>query len=179
MPGWSLPAQLPPVMARSMAAGPFPGSSLIVPSSTLPPWSRVYLSPLNDHVAVMPIGRPSWTQDSTFHSPSSFERSFFGPLRAGAGRAVGGPARRARTATSHRGRFIGHLRGLPARYMRPPGEGVLWFGQTRSFVGDTPMKWVSILAVAALVFMVLWHSGYVEQFLGPWASWTRFIGYFQ
>ena len=41
------------------------------------------------------------------------------------------------------------------------------------------MKWVSILAVAALVFMVLWHSGYVEQFLGPWASWTRFIGYFQ
>jgi hypothetical protein len=63
--------------------------------------------------------------------------------------------------------------------MRPPGEGVLGFGQTRSFVGDTPMKWVSILAVAALVFMVLWYSGYVEQFLGPWASWARFIGYFQ
>ena len=41
------------------------------------------------------------------------------------------------------------------------------------------MKWVSILAVAALVFMVLWYSGYVEQFLGQWASWARFIGYFQ
>jgi hypothetical protein len=48
-----------------------------------------------------------------------------------------------------------------------------------SLVGDTPMKWVSILAVAGLVLMVLWYTGYVEQFLGPWASWAKFIGYFQ
>jgi hypothetical protein len=51
--------------------------------------------------------------------------------------------------------------------------------KTVSFVGGTPMKWVSILAVAGQVFMVLWYTGYVEQFLGPWASWAKFIGYFQ
>jgi len=47
-----------------------------------------------------------------------------------------------------------------------------------SVAGVTPMKWISILAVGFLVFMVLWYTGYVEQFLGPWASWARFIGYF-
>jgi hypothetical protein len=41
------------------------------------------------------------------------------------------------------------------------------------------MKWVSILAVTLLVVGVLWRSGFIEKTLGPWASWAKFIGYFQ
>ncbi|HVK14629.1 MAG TPA: hypothetical protein VM597_38175 [Gemmataceae bacterium] len=41
------------------------------------------------------------------------------------------------------------------------------------------MKWLSIVGVVGVVLMVLWKAGYVEQFLGPWASWARFIGYFE
>jgi hypothetical protein len=41
------------------------------------------------------------------------------------------------------------------------------------------MKWALILAVAVTVVMVLWYTGYVEKFLGPWAAWAKWIGYFQ
>ena len=41
------------------------------------------------------------------------------------------------------------------------------------------MKWISILAVAGVVVIVLWKLGFVEQVLGPWASWAKWIGYFQ
>jgi hypothetical protein len=34
-----------------------------------------------------------------------------------------------------------------------------------------------ILFLVAL--LVLWYYGYAEKFLGPWASWANFIGYFQ
>jgi hypothetical protein len=39
------------------------------------------------------------------------------------------------------------------------------------------------LGVGLLIFVViivlLWKYGFVEKFLGPWASWAKFIGYFQ
>jgi hypothetical protein len=41
------------------------------------------------------------------------------------------------------------------------------------------MKWVIILLVAAVVAVVLWKYGFVEKFLGPWAGWAKWIGYFQ
>jgi len=41
------------------------------------------------------------------------------------------------------------------------------------------MKWLKFLIVAVVVFGVLWKYGYVEEFLGPWAAWADFIGYFR
>ena len=41
------------------------------------------------------------------------------------------------------------------------------------------MKWFSAVGVVGVVVIVLWYTGYVEKFLGPWASWAKFIGYFQ
>lgn len=39
------------------------------------------------------------------------------------------------------------------------------------------------LGVGLLIIIVgvvlLWKYGLVEKFLGPWASWANFIGYFQ
>jgi hypothetical protein len=45
--------------------------------------------------------------------------------------------------------------------------------------GDSPVK-SSIIVVGILIaIVVLWYMGYAEKFLGPWASWANFIGYFQ
>src|SRR5437660_1056700 len=112
MPGWSLPAQFPPVIARSMTAGFFSGSILIDPSSVLAGMVRVYLSALNDHVASMGTVFPNWTHDSIFQSPSSFLRSdlssfSFKPGAADADR----PARHAIPTASKTNRVMGHLRG--------------------------------------------------------------------
>src|SRR5262245_59255958 len=98
-------------MSRSMFAGFFPCSSLIVPSSRLVPMSRVYLSPLKDQVAFMGIGWPICTQDSTFQSPSSFLRSLFSSFSLSPGAAVvpAGPASKAKPTASDRCRFIEHL----------------------------------------------------------------------
>jgi hypothetical protein len=41
------------------------------------------------------------------------------------------------------------------------------------------MKWAGIFVVAGFILMVLWYSGFIEEFLGPWAAWANFIGYFQ
>jgi hypothetical protein len=41
------------------------------------------------------------------------------------------------------------------------------------------MKWLSVVGVVGVVAIVLRKLGYVEQFLGPWASWAKFIGYFE
>jgi hypothetical protein len=40
------------------------------------------------------------------------------------------------------------------------------------------MKWVVLLLVVVVVFFGLWKYGYIEQFLGPWAAWANWIGYF-
>ncbi len=40
------------------------------------------------------------------------------------------------------------------------------------------MKWLSILLVAATIIVLLWKFGFVEEFLGPWAAWANWIGYF-
>jgi hypothetical protein len=40
------------------------------------------------------------------------------------------------------------------------------------------MKWVVLLLLIVAVFVVLWKYGYVEQFLGPWAAWSNWIGYY-
>jgi hypothetical protein len=43
------------------------------------------------------------------------------------------------------------------------------------------VKWVGALffmaGIAGLVW--LWKEGFVEKFLGPWAAWSKWIGYFQ
>ena len=41
------------------------------------------------------------------------------------------------------------------------------------------MKWITFVLVVVVVFFVLWKFGYIEKFLGPWAAWANFIGYFQ
>lgn len=41
------------------------------------------------------------------------------------------------------------------------------------------MKWILILLIAAGVAIVLWKYGFIERFLGPWAAWAKWIGYFQ
>lgn len=41
------------------------------------------------------------------------------------------------------------------------------------------MKWITFLLVIAVIGVVLWKYGFVEKFLGPWAAWSRWIGYFQ
>ena len=40
------------------------------------------------------------------------------------------------------------------------------------------MKLVLISLVAVAVAVVLWKYGFVERFLGPWAAWSNWIGYF-
>ncbi|HSQ54739.1 MAG TPA: hypothetical protein VLM40_03260 [Gemmata sp.] len=40
------------------------------------------------------------------------------------------------------------------------------------------MKWLMILLVVVIVVVVLWKYGFLEQLLGPWAAWAKFIGYF-
>ena len=59
------------------------------------------------------------------------------------------------------------------------GECELWLGRTPVAPESRTMKWLSILAVTAGVVLVLWKLGFVEKFLGPWASWAKWIGYFQ
>jgi hypothetical protein len=41
------------------------------------------------------------------------------------------------------------------------------------------MKWVSILVVTAIAVGALWRYGFIEQVLGPWAAWAKWVGYFQ
>jgi hypothetical protein len=43
------------------------------------------------------------------------------------------------------------------------------------------VKWfLVILATVGLgVLVALWKNGFVEKFLGPWAAWAKWIGYFQ
>ena len=41
------------------------------------------------------------------------------------------------------------------------------------------MKWLVILLVVVVTFVVLWKAGYLEEFFKPWAGWAKFIGYFQ
>jgi hypothetical protein len=41
------------------------------------------------------------------------------------------------------------------------------------------MKGLVILVVAGAAILALWKYGFVEQFLGPWAAWAKWIGYFQ
>jgi hypothetical protein len=41
------------------------------------------------------------------------------------------------------------------------------------------MKWLVFLLVIAAIGVVLWKFGFIEQFLGPWAAWAKWIGYFQ
>ena len=41
------------------------------------------------------------------------------------------------------------------------------------------MKSTFIAVVVLIAIVVLWYYGYAEKFLGPWASWANFIGYFQ
>lgn len=41
------------------------------------------------------------------------------------------------------------------------------------------MKWIVMLLFTAGVFFALWRYGYIEKFLGPWAAWAKWIGYFQ
>lgn len=41
------------------------------------------------------------------------------------------------------------------------------------------MKWLTILVVAVTIFIVLARIGFLEEFLGPWAAWAKWIGYFQ
>lgn len=41
------------------------------------------------------------------------------------------------------------------------------------------MKWVMIGLVTLVVFLGLWRFGLIEKFLGPWAAWANWIGYFQ
>ena len=41
------------------------------------------------------------------------------------------------------------------------------------------MKYVIILVVTAVVVAGLWASGFLDDFLGPWAAWANWIGYFQ
>jgi hypothetical protein len=40
------------------------------------------------------------------------------------------------------------------------------------------VKWLSILLVAGTLIIALWKLGFVEKFLGPWAAWGHWIGYF-
>jgi hypothetical protein len=40
------------------------------------------------------------------------------------------------------------------------------------------MKLVLISLVAVGVGVVLWKYGFIEKFLGPWAAWAKWIGYF-
>lgn len=41
------------------------------------------------------------------------------------------------------------------------------------------MKWLCLLLVLVVTFVVLWKTGCLEEFLKPWAGWAKFIGYFQ
>lgn len=41
------------------------------------------------------------------------------------------------------------------------------------------MKWIMILLVTVGVALVLWKYGFIEKFLGPWAAWGKWIGYYQ
>lgn len=41
------------------------------------------------------------------------------------------------------------------------------------------MRWLLIALVTIGVFVLLWKNGFVEKFLGPWAAWAKWIGYFQ
>jgi hypothetical protein len=41
------------------------------------------------------------------------------------------------------------------------------------------MKWVIFVLVVGVVGFALWRCGFIEEFLGPWAGWANFIGYFQ
>jgi hypothetical protein len=41
------------------------------------------------------------------------------------------------------------------------------------------MKWISFAVVVVVVFVLLWKYGFIEKFLGPWAAWAKWIGYFQ
>jgi len=41
------------------------------------------------------------------------------------------------------------------------------------------MKWLVLLLLVAVVAVVLWKYGFVEQFLVPWSAWAKWIGYFQ
>lgn len=41
------------------------------------------------------------------------------------------------------------------------------------------MKWLLMLAFLVTVFVLVWKYGLVEKFLGPWAAWAKWIGYFQ
>ncbi len=40
------------------------------------------------------------------------------------------------------------------------------------------MKWLAFLVLVAVVAVALWKYGYVEEFLGPWWAWAKWIGYF-
>ena len=41
------------------------------------------------------------------------------------------------------------------------------------------MKYIIILFVATVVVVGLWTTGFLDDFLSPWADWANFIGYFQ
>ena len=41
------------------------------------------------------------------------------------------------------------------------------------------MRWVLVLLFIAVVFVVLWKSGFFKDFLEPWKAWANWIGYFQ
>src|SRR5947209_15627507 len=104
-------------MFRSRVGGFFSWSILRPPSSTLVPWSSVYLSPLNDQVASSGTVWPNWTHDSMAQSPSSFLRSLSLALSLTPGAAVvDRPARQTSPTASKTGRIIGHLLGLRGRY---------------------------------------------------------------
>ena len=40
------------------------------------------------------------------------------------------------------------------------------------------MKWLVPVLLIAAALVALWKYGYVEEFLGPWAAWANWIGYF-
>src|SRR5688572_33092041 len=88
----------------------------MVPSSISPPISKVYLSPLTDHLTVSSASpgssAPACCQVVTFQSPSSFLMSSFAGFSSprGAATPAEDPTTRP-TATANRERvFITHLR---------------------------------------------------------------------
>jgi hypothetical protein len=40
------------------------------------------------------------------------------------------------------------------------------------------VKWALIAFVTVAAIAALWKYGFIEEFLGPWAAWANFIGYF-
>lgn len=41
------------------------------------------------------------------------------------------------------------------------------------------MKWLCLLLILVVTAVVLWRTGFLREFLKPFAGWARFIGYFE